>query len=225
MLHGLLYQLSEPQRAPLHWPSSAGSFNSRSDKITCSGSMLQYSHSGALRIRRVEYMELSDFIQLGLDRARQETLKAIDGLTYDELKWQPGPGSNSIGLILFHQARSEDSLIQTRIQGKPQVYESEKWYEKMDLPTTEVGSHYTVEQVNAFHVPEPKHLVAYGDAVRARTIGYLKGMTADEFDGIINLPRWGDIGIGAVFAFVVVHSAEHAGDISYLRGLQRGLDK
>ncbi|MBI2853434.1 MAG: DinB family protein [Chloroflexi bacterium] len=170
-------------------------------------------------------MELKDFIQLGLDRARQTTLKAIDGLTYDEMKWRPGPGANSIGIILFHQARSEDLFVQSRIQGKPQVWESEKWHERMNLPATEVGAHYTVEQVNSFQVPEPKHIVAYGDAVRARTVEYLKGMTSNKFDRIVTMPRLGDMSIGAVFALVVVHTSEHAGDICYLRGLQRGLDK
>ncbi len=170
-------------------------------------------------------MELMDFIEEGLTRCKQATMKAIDGLTYDELKWRPGPGANSIGIILFHQARSEDIFVQSRIQGKPQMWESEKWYESVGLPVTELGSHYTVEQVNAFCVPEQKSLVAYGDAVRARTLEYLGGMTADRFDRIINMPRWGDISIGKVFAFVIVHSSEHAGDISYLRGLQRGMDR
>ena len=68
-------------------------------------------------------MELSDFIQLGFDRARQATLKSIEGLTYDKLKWQPGPGYNSIGLILFHQARSEDTFCPDQDPGEPQVYE------------------------------------------------------------------------------------------------------
>ena len=95
----------------------------------------------------------------------------------------------------------------------------------MGLSATEAGAHYTVEQVNAFPVPEPELLVAYGDAVRTRTIDYLKGTTADEFDRIINMPWWGDISVGAFFAFIVFHSSEHAGDISYLRGLKRGMDK
>ncbi|MDO8473515.1 MAG: DinB family protein [Dehalococcoidia bacterium] len=170
-------------------------------------------------------MELRDFIQEGLAFATQVTMKAIDGLTHDELKWRPGPGANSIGLLLFHQARSEDTFVQTRIQGKPQVWESGKWYEKMGLPATEQGSHYTMEQMHAFRVPESKDLIAYSEAVRARTNEYLKGMTAGKFDSIVNMPRRGDISIGSVFTFVIVHAGEHAGDISYLRGLQRGMDK
>ncbi|MBI4288336.1 MAG: DinB family protein [Chloroflexi bacterium] len=170
-------------------------------------------------------MELKDFIQAGLDRVKQATLKAVEGLTPDELKFRPGAEANSIGIIFLHQARSEDMFVQARIQGKPEVWESENWYQKLNLPVTETGGHYTVEQIAAFRVPELKDMVAYAGAVRARTSECLAGMTPDRFDRIINLPRRGDVSVGALFALILVHSAEHAGDISYLRGLQRGLDK
>ncbi len=71
-------------------------------------------------------MDLRDFIQAGLDRVKQATMKAVAGLSHHELMWRPGPEANSIGIILFHQARAEDTFVQTRIQGKPQVWESEK---------------------------------------------------------------------------------------------------
>ncbi len=170
-------------------------------------------------------MELKDFIIAALDRARQATLKTIDGLEYDELKWRPGPGANSIGIILLHQARAEDMFIQTRVLRKPQVWETEKWYERMNLQAGETAAHMTAEQVNSFRVPEARLIVSYGDAVRAGTVECLNGMPSEGFDRIINSPRLGDISIGAFFTLVVFHTSEHAGDISYLRGLQRGLDK
>ncbi|MDO8636430.1 MAG: DinB family protein [Dehalococcoidia bacterium] len=170
-------------------------------------------------------MELKDFIQSGLDRVKQATMKAVDGLNPDELKFRPGAETNSIGLIFFHQARSEDMFVQSRIQGKPEVWESENWYRKLNMTVSDSGGHLTVEQIAAFRVPELKDLVAYAGAVRTRTIEYLKSMTAAQFDRVINMPRRGDVSIAAVFSIIMVHSAEHAGDISYLRGLQRGLDK
>lgn len=170
-------------------------------------------------------MEVRDFIQSGLDRVKQTTERAIDGLSHHELMWRPGPEANSIGLILLHAARSEDLFMQTRIQGKPQVWESEKWYQKLNLPASESGSGYSAEQCTAFSMPEQKDLLAYAEAVRVRTQDYVKGMTLDKFDKIINSPRLGDITIGAYLALMLVHAAQHAGEISYLRGLQRGMNK
>ncbi len=170
-------------------------------------------------------MEVRDFIQAGLDRAKQATMRAVDGLSHQELMWRPGHEANSIGIILFHAARSEDTFVQTRIQGKSQVWESDNWYQKLNLQATETGSGYTAEQCAAFPVPEGKDLLAYADAVRIRTLDYLKGMTPDKFDRVINTPRLGDVTIGAYLALMLVHLAQHAGEISYLRGLQRGMNK
>src|SRR3990170_8070983 len=158
-------------------------------------------------------MDLKDFILIGLDRARQTTLKAIDGLTCDEIKWRPGPGANSIGILAFHQARSEDAFVHTIIQGKPQVWVSEKWYERMKLRDNDTGSHFTVEQVAAFCVPEMSDVLAYGDAVRALTAEYIKALTAKEFDRVVKMARWGDVTVGTLFSAVIVHSSMHAGDI------------
>ncbi len=171
-------------------------------------------------------MELRDIIQAGLDRVKEETMRVLDGLTPYEIWWRPGPGANSIGLILFHSARSEDMYVQTRIQGKPAMWESEKWYQKLHLPESERGAGFTsAEQVAAFPALEFKDLMAYAIAVRTRTLDYVKGMAPDGFNKIINVPRRGDIAIGSYLVLMMVHMAQHAGEISYLRGLQRGMNK
>ncbi len=170
-------------------------------------------------------MDTREFIQASLDRVKLATARVVDGLSHSELAWRPGPECGSIGLILFHMVRSEDTFIQTRIQGKPLVWEAEKWYEKLNLPAAETGSGYTAEQIAAFRVPELNDLTGYAEAVRARTLEYLKGITDAEYTRVITLARLGDIPVGKLLALVVVHLAQHVGEISYLRGMQRGLNK
>ena len=164
-------------------------------------------------------METKDIITMELDNVRQGMTRLLDGLNHQELSWRPAYGCNSIGLIVFHMARFEDSTLQARIQGKPEVWESEKWYQKLNLPVTEAGAHYNVEQVNAFPVPELRELMGYTDAVRQRTMQYLKNVTPDQLDKRITMPRSGETPIAAVFARVVGHLFQHIGEISYLRGL------
>ena len=170
-------------------------------------------------------MELKEYIISELNRIKGMMTRKLEGLTQYELMWRPAPGCNSIGLIFYHTVRFEDGFIQSRIQGKPQVWEAEGWYKKMNLPVEDVGAHYTVEQVNAFPVPELKDLLGYADAVSARTMAYLKDASPAELERKINMPRQGETAVAGTFAFIVVHNAEHAGEISYLRGLQRGMDK
>ena len=71
-------------------------------------------------------MEVKDIIKTGLDITKGLTDRTLNGLTAEELKWQPRSDANSIGLILFHMIRAEDSMLH-RIQGKPQIWETEKW--------------------------------------------------------------------------------------------------
>lgn len=170
-------------------------------------------------------MEVKDYIKTELDRIKQATMKALDGLSRQELAWRPGHQANSIGLVLFHNIRYEDLFVQTRVQGKPQVWESEKWHQKFNLPIGDVGSGYTAEQIAAFPVPEGKELLAYADVVRSQTLDYLQNMTPDGFDVVINTPRMGDIKTGAYLSHLLVHMAQHAGEMAYIRGLMRGMNR
>jgi len=171
-------------------------------------------------------MEISNFILDILNRTQQAVTKAVDGLTRDELSFQPDKESNSIGFILWHQARAEDSFVQGMIQQKPQVWTSGKWYQKMNLPEdpSDDGWGYTAEQVAAFPVPELKDLLSYAEAVRSQTVEFLQGMTPDKFDKVIKTP-FGELAIGQVFPLLLCEINQHTGQIAYLRGLQRGLNK
>ena len=169
-------------------------------------------------------MELKDYIQNQLDGLKRTSTRFLDTMTQQEIMWRPACGCNSMGLILFHVARSEDSFVQARLQGKPQIWESEKWYNKLNMAESETGSHYTIDQVNAFPVPDMKDLRGYYDAVRARTLDYLNGLTSGAFDKTVKLP-FGEFTVAGVFSIIVSHTAQHMGEISYLRGMLRGMDK
>jgi hypothetical protein len=169
-------------------------------------------------------MELKDYIRMELDGLERGLKRATDTLTQNELMWRPGCGSNSIGLILFHVVRSEDHFVSGTLQNKPQVWETGKWYNRLNVAENEAGSHYTNEQVNAFPVPELGNIMAYYTEVRAETRAHLNALKQADFDKKVKLP-FGEFNVAGVFSIIVGHTAQHVGEISYLRGLQRGMDK
>ena len=171
-------------------------------------------------------MKTGDFILGMLDRMQNPVTAALDGLSSEELRWRPGEEANSIGFTLWHQLRCEDAFVQGMIQRKPQVWVSEKWHEKLNLPENpqDVGYGYTAEQVAAFPVPELKDLLGYAEATRAQTVGYLKTISAESLDKVVQTP-FGELAIGQVFAILLCEITQHIGQIAYLRGLQRGLNK
>ena len=169
-------------------------------------------------------MEVKDYVKNELDGLKRTATGVLDTLTQQELMWRPACGCNSMGLILFHVARSEDSFVQTRLQSKPQIWESGKWHNKLNMGEAETGSRYTVDQVNAFRAPDIKDLLNYYDAVRSSTKDYLSGLTPGAFDRVVKLP-FGEFTVAGVLSLVVSHTAQHLGEISYLRGMLRGMDK
>jgi hypothetical protein len=169
-------------------------------------------------------MELKTYIKNELDGLKRVSTRILDNLTQQEMMWRPACGCNSMGLILFHVARSEDSFIQAALQNKPQIWESEKWYQKMNLAEDEIGAHFTIDQVNAFPVPDMKDILNYHEDVRAKTLNYLSNLDLREFDKPVKL-RFGDFTVAGIFGLIVSHTAEHLGEISYLRGMLRGMDK
>jgi hypothetical protein len=173
-------------------------------------------------------VNLSDFILDNIDRMQRALLEALNSLTYEELTWRPEEEANPIGFILWHQVRCEDTYIQSLIQGHPQVWVSEKWYQKLNRSDNpwDNGNDYTAEQVTNFPVPELKDLLGYAEAVRERTVVYLKGITPDKFDEEIQQAElFGGMNVGMLFSYMLCELTQHIGQIAYLRGLQRGLDK
>lgn len=181
-------------------------------------------------------------IQAGLEDITMELNEKLKGLTPAELKWQPKPDANSIGLIWFHMVRAEDSLINSWIQGKAQIWETGKWYLKMKRDVTDEGCRYSAEQVQAFVITDQNIFLEYGSAVRKYTLEYLKNLTPEMLDTTVDVPppppAFGPNGkplpphkppfepiVWSLLIFNVFHLSLHCGEISYLRGLIRGMDK
>ena len=85
-------------------------------------------------------------------------------------------------------------------------------------------------------------LQAYFEAVRKRTLEYVKDLTPEKLDKKISLPPpprdttaaktdrpqrspFSDATVGSILLMNLTHLAQHVGEISCLRGHQRGLDK
>jgi len=172
-------------------------------------------------------MKTTDFIVNMLDQMQNALTTAVTDLNHKELTWRPGAESNSIGFILWHQVRCEDAFIQSMIQQKPQVWISEKWHERLNLSENpqDIGYGYTAEQVTAFTAPDLKDLLEYAEATRARTVEYLQAIATDKLEQVIQTHFFGKVTIGQILAIMLCEITQHIGQIAYLRGLQRGLNK
>ncbi|MEE9400564.1 MAG: DinB family protein, partial [Dehalococcoidia bacterium] len=97
-------------------------------------------------------MDVKDFALQSLSESQTALMQAVDGLSQEELMRQPQPGANHIAFTLWHMLRVEDWFFHYLFQRVPQVWESEKWHEKLNLPDDPrvTGFGYIAEQVASF---------------------------------------------------------------------------
>ena len=183
-------------------------------------------------------MSTKELLQGGFAGIKRSLDRTLNTLTPAELKWQPKPDANSIQIILLHMARLEDSNVQARLLQKPELWNSENWCQKLNRDAKDSGGHYTAEQVAAFSVSDTGSLLAYFEAVRGKTLEYLKALTEEDLERKFTMPAFGpppaagapprppmELTVATMLLNTVTHLFQHVGEISYLRGLQRGLDK
>lgn len=137
--------------------------------------------------------------------------------------------------MVWHVARVEDRWLHRFAQDTTEIWQRDRWYQRCRLPESDTGVGYTVAQIEQFAVPALSDLQAYFDAVRQATVAYLQAvdpaelevhpgrMPFPEVSGGRGLPA--DFTIGRMFRQLVGEENQHLGQIAYLRGLQRGLDK
>ena len=125
-------------------------------------------------------MTLNEFIEDAFDKEYEFLMDALSDLTREEAVWRPGPEANPIVWILWHMLRVEDMWFQFFIQRNSEIWERDGWNEKFGLPTRDNGFGHTAEQVANFPALDIRELISYGDAVRAETMEYLRGVTAED---------------------------------------------
>jgi len=169
-------------------------------------------------------MQISDLVEAGLANVSRTSGRVLNGMTQQELAWCAKADCNPIGFIYFHMARFEDNFLLGRVLGKTPLWEPGKWYEKMNMPVEEDAGRFTSEKLATFKVPDIKVLQAYYDAVRAEVVQALRMMDSSQLDRIVKTP-FAEVPAGALLAMAITHQAEHAGEMSYIRGLQKGMNK
>jgi hypothetical protein len=166
-------------------------------------------------------MNASEFALHSLTEVQEPLSKAVEGLTQEGLMRQPRPGANHIAFILWHMMRVEDWFFHYLFQRVPQIWEAEKWHEKLGLPDDPkvTGFGYTAEQVASFPSVQLRDLMAYGEAVRAETLDYLRNTDPAKLDETVTSRLFGEVSIASLIGHLVVELAQHAGQIAYIRGL------
>lgn len=156
---------------------------------------------------------------------------ALKDLSNDQLTRMPTKEVNSIAWTLWHMSRVFDSLISIHLIQKPQVWESEDWDSKFNIPSglEDRGVGWAIEDVSGWIPPGKDILIGYYEAVKLLMTNYIESLTESEIMKTVDIPvvTLGIPGVesksvGSAFGRRLWDYVSHAGHISYIRGLVAG---
>ena len=147
--------------------------------------------------------------------------EAIDGLSAEQLVEPPGPGANTVAWLIWHLARVQDDHV-AEVAGTEQVWHAGDWSGRFGRTGDEVGYGDTDEQVAAVRPDRPEDLVDYLDEVHARSTAFLRDVSAEDLDRIVDR-RWDPpVTLGVRLVSVADDCLQHVGQAAYVRGLLLG---
>jgi hypothetical protein len=164
-------------------------------------------------------MNTSELLIDAYSRIQEEVHGVLDGLDEKTLATRPNGTANSIAWLIWHLTRIQDDHL-ADAGGYEQVLTAEGWHERLGLPfdPADTGYGHTSDQVSQVQV-SGELLRGYYDAVHARTLEYLKTLTDDELDRIVDR-RWNPpVTLGVRLVSVIGDDLEHVGQAAYVKGL------
>jgi uncharacterized damage-inducible protein DinB len=163
-------------------------------------------------------MNTVDFIKRGLDFAHRALADARNG-TDAQLHFVPANGSHSIAWCLWHTARVEDLIVNTRILKQPAIWNAE-WAKRTGLPVDGLGVGQSDTDAQKVHIDDMRAFAAYQEAVWAETARFLDRATEADLERQVP-SRTGTESAGeAISLHLLGHFNGHRGEINTLRGLQ-----
>lgn len=173
-------------------------------------------------------MSVGDSIRKNLHFWHWYPRMLCEGLTDEQLVWQPDNHSNHILFAVWHAYRSEDEIIHGILMRQPSVFVRDGWASR--LPVAEpgnppFGTGLSREQIARVRVPLAD-LLEYAESVGQSIQAYADGLS--EAEGAVDVPLPFFEGVYPLTSasraevlsfFCIGHTAEHLGEVQYIKGM------
>lgn len=154
-----------------------------------------------------------------LDRVHAGVTSLLDGLDRDDLTHRPQPDANTVGWLVWHLLRVQDDHV-ADAAGTEQVWVSGGWADRFALPFDHDATGYGQSSDEVAAVRTTSELLAgYGEAVVGATRAWLRGLSDDDLDRVVDDAWDPPVTLGARLVSVTQDDLLHLGQAEYLRGL------
>jgi len=165
-------------------------------------------------------VRINDVLLELFDRLPDLVRGAVDGLDAEALVKAPRAGANTVGWLVWHLTRVQDHHV-AELLDEPQLWVTENWGPRFGIASdpSNHGYGHKPADVAAVRPESAAVLVDYYDAVSERTRRYVRTLTEDDLDRVID-KRWDPpVTLGVRLISVACDDLEHVGQAAYLRGL------
>jgi uncharacterized damage-inducible protein DinB len=168
-------------------------------------------------------MDFRDLLIDGFTRVSELVDGVVDGLSNEALTTCPGSHGNSITWLAWHIARGQDAQI-ADVAGHAEVWLRGGWADRFALPIDPADNGYghTTAQMKSVTVDDPTLLTGYNDAVLEQTTAYLRGLTEEDLDRVVDANWDPPVTLGARLISILSDDLQHAGQAADVRGLVDG---
>jgi len=160
-------------------------------------------------------------------RVRELVTGVVDGLTPEELAHRVDAEANSIAWLVWHLSRVQDDHIAAaaealgRSGSTEQVWLSDDFVRRFDLPFAKTATGYGQSSADVAKVTglSGPLLAEYHDAVHARTVSFLEGLSEDDYDAVVDEHWDPPVTLGVRLVSVLGDTTQHVGQAAFVRGL------
>jgi hypothetical protein len=164
-------------------------------------------------------MESRDLLLTAFDNVEEAVRAVLDGIDPALLTVRIDPEANTIGWLVWHLTRGQDHQV-SEVAGTEQAYLADGWADRFALPVSPKATGYGMssEDVGKVAITDPQLLLDYHADVHRRTADFLRTVTAEDLDRIVDR-RWDPpVTLGVRLVSVIGDDLQHAGQAAILRG-------
>jgi uncharacterized damage-inducible protein DinB len=165
-------------------------------------------------------MQSRDVLLYAYEQVQATLRRAVEGLTAEQLTARVGPEANPIAWLAWHLARVQDDHV-AEVAGSEQVWTAGGWADRFDLPfdRSATGYGFSADDVAAVRVDSADLLLGYAAAVHERTAEFLRGLSDDDLDRVVDTNWDPPVTLGVRLVSVLSDDLQHIGQAAYVRGL------
>ncbi|MCP2032706.1 hypothetical protein L1277_002816 [Okibacterium sp. HSC-33S16] len=165
-------------------------------------------------------MNSAEILTDAFQRVSENVHHAIDGVDAPTLLARVDDDANTLAWLIWHLTRVQDDHVADLLE-TDQIWVSAGWVDRFRLPfpPEDTGYGHSSDDVAAVVVSAPELLLGYFDEVHDRTVHFLRGLSDDDLDRVVD-ENWNPpVTLGVRLVSVIADDLQHAGQAAFLRGV------